>query len=55
MDGEIYEASQDAIAIIEKLDQLNGTVQVAVLIIAALVGLVLGYLAISELLRMWLS
>lgn len=47
--------TDDTRVIIETVSQLNDNIVNAVFVIAALVGLVLGYLVFTELLRIWLS
>lgn len=52
---EIYEVSEDTAAIIATVNELSDNVVAAVIVIAALVGMILGYLAMSELLKIWID
>lgn len=52
---DIYEVTEDTRAIIDVVSRLNENVVSAVFVTAALVGLLLGYLVFTELLRIWLS
>lgn len=52
---DIYEVSEDTAAIIVSVNELSDNVVAAVIVIAALVGMILGYLAMSELLKIWID
>lgn len=52
---DVYEVTEDTAAIVAALTELNAGISGSVLVIAALFGLLIGYLAFSELLRIWIS
>lgn len=50
----IYEVSEDTAAIISELQSLNENLTVAVVVIAAVLGMAIGIMIFKELLSIWL-